>query len=165
MLIAKRNKTNLIAQLRQVVAGLAEHMAGETVVLFGKTWNVAELKQLIQNHIDELLAAQRIHKEWIATTGRLRAEFAASIEPAVTGIHHHVLGQYGEDPTMLVAFGFEPFKKPYRSVETKKAAAEKARATRKARGTLGKRQRLAIHGVVPPASEPAAGTPTEQSSG
>ncbi len=42
------------------------------------------------------------------------------------------------------------------TVEQKAARAAKMRATRKARNTMGKKQKAAIKGVVPPASPPAS---------
>jgi hypothetical protein len=47
---------------------------------------------------------------------------------------------------VLLAFGFEPDKSGYKSPEVLAVAAEKARATRLARKTMGKKQRLAIRG-------------------
>ncbi len=71
---------------------------------------------------------------------------------------------FGTDAVALADFGLEPPKPKTESPATRVAAAQKAAATRKARGTKGKKQKLAITAPAPaaePATPPApAGTPT-----
>ena len=86
-----------------------------------------------------------------------------------------ILATFGDDPEILADFGLEPPKVPKPlSGEERVAATTKADATRKARGTAGKKQKLAIQGDVtgvtvtpvtgpddaPPASQPASSTST-----
>lgn len=72
-------------------------------------------------------------------------------------------GALGTSPTGLAPYGLKARKaRTALTTEQKVAMAAKSAATRKARGTLGKKQRAAIKGVVPaaPAAPPAPATPT-----
>jgi hypothetical protein len=59
-----------------------------------------------------------------------------------------VRGEFGVESTEANDFGFPAPKKPVMTVEQKALAVERGKATRKARGTLGKRQREAIRGTI-----------------
>lgn len=148
--LSKRTKTALIINLQQVIVGIDEHLTEPSVMINGQSFTPTEIKQMLQDHIDGQKAADTMHAEWISRLATLRATFTETLEPVVLGIERYITGKYGMSPVVLGKFGFKVPKTPYRSTEGKKAAIEKMRATRKARGTLGKRQRLAIHGVVPP---------------
>jgi hypothetical protein len=63
---------------------------------------------------------------------------------------------FGVKNPILQEFGFPVAVRKPRTGPTNVAAAQKAEATRKARGTLGSKQRLAIHGVVAPAASGSA---------
>jgi hypothetical protein len=52
--------------------------------------------------------------------------------------------RFGADGAKLRDFGLEPRKPPRISVQTKAAAVEKRRETRKRRGTMGRRQRTKV---------------------
>jgi hypothetical protein len=60
-----------------------------------------------------------------------------------------VMGTFGKSPETLAAFGLKPKKAPKPLTADQLAAkAAKAKATRKARGTVGKKKKLAIQGDV-----------------
>lgn len=88
---------------------------------------------MVRAHLDEQDALDRLHSEWLIRLAGLKQSFSSSLEPMLLGIERLVTGKYG---------------KPYRSAVNKLLAAQRAVATRKARGTLGKRKRLAIHGLL-----------------
>ncbi len=60
-----------------------------------------------------------------------------------------VIGQFGPNSQEAIDFGFPPKKTATLSVEEKVQAVAQAKATREARGTMGKKARLKIKGVVP----------------
>jgi hypothetical protein len=62
---------------------------------------------------------------------------------------------YTEVPDTLAVFGLKPRKSPKKTVEILSTAIAKNLATRKARGTKGKRQKEEIKGSVTP--EPSTG--------
>jgi hypothetical protein len=67
-----------------------------------------------------------------------------------------VINQFGAGSQQAVDFGFPPAKKAVRNVENKTHAVALALATREARGTKGKKQKLAIKGTLPVPTVPAA---------
>jgi hypothetical protein len=87
-----------------------------------------------------------------------RTKAAPTVEPRVAKIMAAVKGMLGPtNPSLEPLYGIVPDKDPKPLTTEKKAAKNaKALATRKARGTLGKKQKAAIKGVVPtPAPAPA----------
>ena len=56
----------------------------------------------------------------------------------------YLIGVFGESPAMLGDFGLKPRKKAKMSAEKMLRTVEKRNATRKARGTMGRRQKKAL---------------------
>jgi hypothetical protein len=79
-----------------------------------------------------------------------------------------ILQLFGDGSTEATEFGYAARKKPEISAEDRAKAVELRRATRDARGTMGKKEKLKIRGVVPsvpasePAGSPATATPARQ---
>jgi hypothetical protein len=67
-----------------------------------------------------------------------------------------VLGRYGAGSTEAAEFGYVARKAPEVTAATRAAAVLQNRATREARGTVGKKKKLRIKGVVPTSPAPAA---------
>jgi hypothetical protein len=75
--------------------------------------------------------------------------------------HLFLKSALGKSNPALTTYGTTPDKVPTPlTAEQLVARAQKAAATRKARGTLGKKQKKAITGATPPAASPAAASPT-----
>lgn len=83
----------------------------------------------------------------------------ASIRPIRNGLHLYFEALFGTDGAELRTYGFEPRKPRKTSVKAKAEGQQQAAETRKARGTKGKKQRLAVK------AEPVApaATPSKQS--
>jgi hypothetical protein len=90
------------------------------------------------------------------------ARVAATIGPVEKACRGFVLAAYGSSPQELADFGVPPRKQPApRTSAQNAAAAAKAKATRIARGTKSRKQKLAIKGDVTgveiaPVTSPAA---------
>jgi hypothetical protein len=69
-----------------------------------------------------------------------------------------VANTYGSSSEAYDDFGFTAPRKGKPSAKTKAAAVDQVLATREARHTMGKKQRLAIRGVVTPQDGAAAAT-------
>ena len=67
-----------------------------------------------------------------------------------------VLQRFGEDSKAARDFGYTPKKVTAKSADTKANAASLAKATRTARGTVGKKQKLKVKGTLPVPTAPAA---------
>jgi hypothetical protein len=67
-----------------------------------------------------------------------------------------VIAEYGADSQQAIDFGFPPPTPVVRKASNKANAAALAMATRKARNTMGPKQRLSIKGTLPVPTAPAA---------
>ncbi len=143
---------------KKIVLGIKKKLAGVNgIPVAGKMLDAEEAAAMFQAQVDRTLRSERLYAQFlgaIADEDRGHKE----LKQARRDFRNYVVARYGGAPSDLDAFGFEPDKVVVKSVETKKLAAEKARQTRKARHTMGKRQKEKIKGVVPaepPATEEA----------
>jgi hypothetical protein len=80
----------------------------------------------------------------------------ARVAPVRSGLKQFLQSRYGKNAPELQKFGFTPAKVPQRSVASKAAGIALSEATRTARNTMGKKQRLEVTGTV---AAPAAPSP------
>ena len=91
----------------------------------------------------------------VAACTTVEATEVARLE-ADSALKGWVRAEFGVASTQAIDFGFPPSRKGVRTVEEKALAVARTKATRKARRTMGKRQKEEIRGSV--AGEGAAGT-------
>lgn len=156
MTTLRRDATNGNDQL--VIQGiLTELDPSRTLDLNGKTYSPASLAALIQRRVDLFLAIGQAKAQWLDQIAQYEA-LSKELTIVLGQLRIAVFGIFGQESEKVAAFGFAPPRKGVRTQEQKLAAAAKARATRKARGTKGKRAPLAIKGTVP-AVVPGGGDP------
>jgi hypothetical protein len=131
-----------------VIAALGQLLPEGNVPIAGKVLASKALRAQIQAHVDTMKAATDARARFVQLVLLDHAQ-RADMKQLLAGIRNHAEALYGELSPEFASFGFKPRKTPQRTVESKQQAAEKLRATRAARHTMGKRQRAAIHGVVP----------------
>jgi hypothetical protein len=163
---SKTPKATALARVQAIVAGTNKHFSSGSFTLGNTVYTAAELVKLFEslaNAITAVDAAQASAKDAVAT---LRAE-KSTVSPILLAYQRMLLVTYGTATQVLTDFGLQPPKArtPLTS-EANAAAAVKRQATRKARGTTSKKQKLAVKGdvtsvvVTPvtraPASAPAA---------
>jgi hypothetical protein len=143
-----------------LLAGLQKHFANTATLSFGgNSHTPAEIQTALSNRTAATAAtaaattafhnAVAAEQETRSTTQKLVADFRA-----------FALATFGDDLEALSDFGLKPRKKAVRTPETQVTAAQKALATRKARGTKGKRQKAAIKGTVEVPATPPSSTTT-----
>lgn len=122
-----------------------EFPASDQSVLFGgRTMTMAEVVSSLQQMLETLEAVHRTHRAFrqaVADRRRASQSHRGTYEDAVFFLKH----QLGRENPRLGSFGVplpKPRKKP--TTEAKAIARAKAAATRRARGTMGKLQRLAL---------------------
>jgi hypothetical protein len=139
-----------------LLAGTDKHYPGNASLTFGgATHTTTEIKQALNDRMSARKntdaakaaydAAVKAERDTRARTGKLVLQYKGFL-----------LVTNGEDVTALADYGLKPRKQAVVKPATRVAAAAKAKETRKARGTKGKRQRLAIKAA---ATEPTAATP------
>jgi hypothetical protein len=146
------NKKTSIAEFQTVINALEDYPA-KTFPLGGKIWKSSDLASAFQAAIDAINAGSADKITWQASVAKEQTTkaLALSLFGALKG---YIAVADGKKSDAFKTFGFAST--PVAPTPaTKVAAVEKRAATRKARGTLGKRQRQAITGVVAPASAPA----------
>jgi hypothetical protein len=160
--MSKVSQNDLSMMLQAVVTALNDpSFSTKTVVIAGKIWKPKDLVQTFESQIDALQASNAAHQAWLQSVSDQRSAYAA-IVPLLKGLRAYLAALYGETSQTYRNFGFAPPQKAKPSTETRSAALQQSRATRLARGTMGKKQRLAIKGTVP-VTAPAATSPSEPS--
>jgi hypothetical protein len=157
--MATSSKNDVSAMLMIVKGAVNTTFAKKTLVLEGKAWKEADIVSAIQDQIEALQASDAAHATWIKSVADQRTSYKTVIVPLLHALRNYVALLYGTNSQTYLDFGFAPPTKAKPSTETRSAALEQSRATRKARGTLGKKQRLGIKGVV----QPVTSAPTESS--
>ncbi len=155
----KPKKSSRSDRNRQAIAGLRKHYAnGPSLAIDGVSYTPADIERILQDSIDAAdattAAAAAFHKA-------VAAEKAASAkgDPLYRGLRTLLIHQYKTAPNTLADFGITL--QPKRQVPNAANVADavvKRDATRKARHTMGKRQKADIKGQVAP-NVPA---PTQQ---
>lgn len=120
----------------------------------------------------EYLELLKRHRDTMAVTDQRRAALHASVaeEEALrvairdggVGFRGYIVGTFGIDSPEYIALGLADKPRAEVDVATKSAAADKLRATRAARHTMGRRQRTKVHGTVAAsttAAEPEVSAP------
>jgi hypothetical protein len=132
---------------------------GTSVTIAAKSVTKDELKAELQKELDLFLA---IHSQVGALkTSRLALSQALpQIRQDVKNVRDALVGFLGRQNPLLQQMGIRasPGRRPA-TVEQKALRAQKVRATRAARHTMGARQRALVHGALPAASTaPAVST-------
>ena len=119
---------------------------------------VAQAQQMLDMMVTTDQAHARLHDASVAEDA-----MRERLRKGGTGLKGYVIGVFGDPSTQLTDLGLTNKPRPAMTVEARASAAEKGRATRVARHTMGRRERAAIHGVVaapaPSASAPAPSAP------
>jgi hypothetical protein len=160
--MADVSKNDVSAMLSMLASASNLTFGKKTLVLDGKDWTGVELNQTLQGQIAKLQVSTAAHATCLKTVADHRSEDSTVIVPLVKALRAYVALLYGTNSQTYLDFGFAPPQKAKPSTETRSAALAQSRATRKARNTMGKKQRLAITGVVSPVTAvPAATSPSQ----
>ena len=159
--------SNESARVKKLIAGANLHMSGITnVTLNNVLYTPSTLLAFLQSYVDLFDSVQAAKATYVDKLKTQRT-LAPPLRLIVAAFVAYVRAAFGSSPEVLNDFGLKPHKaKTPPTAEQKVKAAVKAKATRAARHTLGKRQKLAIHGQAPgaaaggaPAPAPAGASP------
>jgi hypothetical protein len=153
----KTSKTDELAKLRKAISGINKHLlAVATLLLAGQSITPAALVQLFQAYVDLAAAIDTARAKVQALLAQEKL-MGVNVHLLLQALHAFIVAQYGNQAAeMLADFGFAPKKATQLTAEQKAAAAAKRTATRKARHTMGSKQKKDIHGAPAPAPAPAA---------
>jgi hypothetical protein len=153
-----KNKGARQNRLRKVLAGMGKHFQNVPAMTIAQVvYKVTDLEALFQKDIAASDAADQAKAAWLAS---VQAEQTShqQVDPLLAGVKQYVLLTWGHSKDAsgtLEDFGYAPRKVPTVTPEVKAAATAKAQATRKARGTMGPKQKAKVKGTVaaPPAGD------------
>ena len=131
-----------------ILAHLPDVLGNALVPINGTLMTPAQIVALVQRHLDALAMLATLRAEIKAAIQESRTQRAA-VRSAVVCIRYYVLSKFGEHSEEYASLGFSPRKVGVKTAEAKALAVQKLRATRKARHTMGRKQRAAIKGVLP----------------
>jgi hypothetical protein len=139
--MATPKTVDVMQRLRSLITAAHEELdPKKPVVLNGTRYTLAAIVAALQRHIDAQAAVRDC--EWALKQARAdRAKAAKAADLVSRGLEAYLRVTLGPSSPLLQPYGVKPRKKRNVPVETKAASAEKARATRKARGTTGRKQR------------------------
>jgi hypothetical protein len=159
-------KEKQLATDTSLLAGIQKYMPTGTLTVLSQPETAAQVMAVIQVRLDKaqavITARSTLHQAILDSD----AEYAQT-EPYVQSVRQSVQAMYVGSPATLSGFGILPKKARVPLTAAKKVlAAAKREATRKARGTMGKKAKASIVGALNgPVMVAADGTVTSASSG
>jgi len=148
-------------QVKSFIVGIGKHFPGATPLAFGSaTYTPAALTQLFQSFVDGAAGVVAAQAQYKAKLEAQRA-LTVTVRTVILAFRSFVIATFSHSPDVLADFGIAPRKAPTPTpAATKALAVEKRLATREARHTMGKKEKLAIKGSVPePVTPPAPPSP------
>jgi hypothetical protein len=161
------SKATALAHVQAIIAGTTKHLPSGSFPIGGTTYTTASLIPVFQGLVNAMTAHDAAEA---GAKDALAAERAAQrqVGPILLAFKHLVLVQFANSAQTLADFGLTPPKaRTPLTTEQRAVRAAKAKATREARGTTSKKQKLAVKGnvagvTVTPVPVPAATTPPAQ---
>jgi hypothetical protein len=160
-------KAAALAHVQALIAGTTKHFPNGSFTIGSTTYTAASLIQVLQGPANAMLArdaAQTGAKDALAAEQTAQTQMG----PIVKAYERLVLAAFANATQTLADFGLTPPKaRTPLTTEQRAARAAKAKATRIARGTTSKKQKLAVKGnvtgvIVTPVTAPTAAPPPAQ---
>ena len=108
----------------------------------------ADIVKVLQDRVDAgqtVLTAEAARTTAVKADRDKRAQTAAFVQ----SLRRMVQGMLSQSPDTLATFGLKVLKTAKKTVDVKATSLAKSKATRKARGTMGKKQKKAVKGNAP----------------
>jgi hypothetical protein len=146
--MANQNRPTVKERYGAAATGTTKRITGN-VTLGGVTYTPPSLAAVFLAANAAIDTADAAHKQWLDDVAAMD-EAKAKANALFKLLRSYVISQYGEDNlSVLGDFGMTaPKTKPAKSSATKAAAAQKAKATRQVRHTMGKKQRQQVKATV-----------------
>ncbi len=140
--MGNQNNDTVVNQLTKRINGIAKYMKAEKaeIAVNGELVKPARLQAMYQSSLDARQAVAAGHATYLAAI-KDRDEGEAVRLAADESLKAFVLGRYGAGSTEANEFGFAPRKKADVPVATRARAVVLNKATRDARGTVGRKKK------------------------
>jgi hypothetical protein len=162
-----KSKAATLALLQALVAGTQRHFSSGSFTLGSTTYTAATLVPILQGLATAITAVNTVQASAKDTVAAMHGA-EATVGPIIQAYKRFVQVTFSNATQTLADFGLTPPKvRAPLTIEQKAAAKAKAEATRKARGTTSKKQKLAVKGnvtgvTVTPITAPTAAPPSAQ---
>jgi hypothetical protein len=148
-MVATRSKSDVIVRDRKAIAGIETHYgSAPAIVLGGESYAPSDVVKVFQDHLDALDAAAAAKAAFHVAIAAQEAA-GAKAKALFQSLKVRALSDFANQADVLAAMGISLPKRRAPSVDTRATAKAKAKATRDARHTMGKRQKANIKGTVP----------------
>jgi hypothetical protein len=155
--MSNNNRPSVQARNKQFIAGIQKRLqSAQNLPVAGATYTPAELVKLFQSQIDKADAIAPV-KGKLHDAVQAYRDLTKQLAPIVVGFRAQVRNIFGATNEVLADFGLTPVKTTKPKPAMQVAAATKRAATRKARNTMGKKQRKSVKGA--PAATPTPSKP------
>ncbi len=162
---SRTTKATALTQVQALIAGTQKHFPTGSFTVGSTAYTAASMTQILQGLVNALTALNAAHVQ-LKAAGLTFTEIDSQVAPLIRDYKRFVLGMFGTAPATLADFGVQPPKAhaPLTS-EQRAAATAKMRATRAARGTTSKKQKLTVKGdvksvIITPVTSSTAPAPT-----
>ena len=147
-IISQPTKAASLTQVQALIAGTTKVYPSGSLTFGNATHPVVSLIQALQSLEQAMIALNTAQSASKDAASALRS-LEVSVGPLLRDYKRFLLATFGMSAQQLAEFGLQPPKaRTPLSTDKRAAATAKARATRTARGTKGKKQKLAIKGDV-----------------
>jgi hypothetical protein len=148
-------KVDLQAVYQGLVSGLlALYQSTDTFQMKTGTYTRDELVTQFQGFVGAAENTKSTNQAWRASV-QIERELEASVRTLRQGVRGIAQARFGADGAQLMQLGFAPAKAVKKTAASKAEAVVKSKATRVARGTKGKKQKLAVTGETAAAAATA----------
>jgi hypothetical protein len=171
---SKQDKATALAGVQALITGMLKHFPNGSFKFGSTTYTTDTLVKTFQGLAEAMVAVNAAQANAKDAVQALRA-MKAKVAPVQRDLRSFLRVTFGTAAAQLAEFGMQPLKARTPLTSDKRVvAAAKAKATRTARGTTGKKKKLAVRGdvtgvvvtpvthAVPPSptAAPAAAAPT-----
>ncbi len=140
---------------QRVLEGISTSMPAPTLPLGKKVYTQSSLAAVIQSRITLANTIEQSRASWLDAVQQYE-KLDIEVRQVVRDLRNAVIAAYGADSPKLADFGFKPPRHVVQTPQEKALAAERRKATRAARRTMGKKQRKQI--TAPPIATPVPTT-------
>ena len=153
------NRPSRLASDQKLIAGVQQHQAQfASVSVDGQSMTSAGIVALLQGRVDAVKAVENAEA---ALKAALKAERDGRVKSSTfrSALVRLIVGMFLSSPDTLAAFGLTAPKAGTKTVKVKAEAIAKSKATREARHTMGKNQKLEITGTPETPATPVTAQP------
>jgi hypothetical protein len=145
---SKQSKATALTRVQALIAGTQKHFPNGSFTLGNTAYTTASLVAALKGLEDTLAALNAAHAG-VRDAVKTARGVQATVTPLLRDYRAFLRATFSTATAQLADFGMQgaPPRKPLTS-DQRAAATAKMRATRKARGTTSKKQKLAVKGDV-----------------